>query len=1144
MTQPIQDLYYNKLPAATGSMPEMPMSMSLTPGGEGMPMQAPDQMAPETSPMGGATEGGFPDVFSAENTPDLGSFELPEFAAEGGRIGMKEGGSPDRLTAQMLYQYIMEKTGDKKLAAMLTGNAAVESGFNPYVMHDKNTGFGLWGHGKDRWRDMQRFTGEAKPGWKQQADFAIHEMMESPKAALARKALQMAKNPQEIAMAGMHFERPQGYTPQHPESGLGFNKRLGYINNIYSTGDASQMKFSSVLPSMAAKGSYGYIAPSSTGYKGSDYTEGGEEVSEGSPLPMGEGNPQQPFLLQILEEIFGGIGDLLGLNGDQQQPQARPQTQSPSSQGQPTTQTTTPAEAPQDQPKQAPTQTSTAPAPIFTQPGFGGIEVSPPASTTSSKPMSKADEQWENRPQYDYSKPSEERVLLQHQAVPHAPQETTDMNKLLPQQGFSMFGVPDENPLFSFDEVTAKAPQQEMRKGGRLRKKFATDGSVEGGEEDAEQTETAADEPVARTEEPAPKADVDGSVEYAPSDFVLPSSIQKKQPGFGNFEQEWRNDPLSQLLWNLGVQLVKNDRLPLDQAFMAAAPYAIKGLGDAIDYQRALEQKKAEAQHGAEFMRRLYPEGMESGGIVRKKYATNGAVMDEGGDFFGDLGSLFGGEEQQPAPRHGHAAPAQPQQGFDILGSLFGGEEEQQPRAGRAQPMAYAPQQDPIGGFFDSIFGPEEQPQPARKGAAQPQYQPESSSNFLDDILGGIFGGGEQPRLSTQPMVQPRTPEKATGAPATPEKPAIAEPKTAAPPTTTPATGDKATTPAAPAAPTEPAKPEASGSIFNNPQVKQIDNEMRRVRSLYSQVQTEADAKAIRQRMADLNSQRQQTLNMLKDERDRADRLAKEANKPKPLTPEEVLAKKQKIIDYTEKSKERLRGHAELEKQFTEDTKASRGARSALSSLNEMIDVYKNWQPGAYAPLEAKLDKYWPQWARDMEPESIKGAQSSYEKAGKEAMMNMFDQLKQIGGQIRVAEMDNLKRTLATSDMTPDSVRKILAQAKAFSESAQKYERDRVNWIEKNPDYTRNEFDKWNQEWLDSPENNIERLKKEKLKEVHVKGETEDAEEKETASGSPSGGTPGKSEGQPKYSIQPGYVHGDYVYKGGDPNDRSNWERK
>jgi hypothetical protein len=61
---------------------------------------------------------------------------------------------------------------------------------------------------------------------------------------------------------------------------------------------------------------------------------------------------------------------------------------------------------------------------------------------------------------------------------------------------------------------------------------------------------------------------------------------------------------------------------------------------------------------------------------------------------------------------------------------------------------------------------------------------------------------------------------------------------------------------------------------------------------------------------------------------------------------------------------------------------------------------------------------------------------------------------------------------------------------------------------------------------------------------IHIKGAKDDEKHiplpsKTRAEGEPSGGSE-----QPQYSIQPGHMEGDWVYKGGDPNDKSSWEHK
>lgn len=120
---------------------------------------------------------------------------------------------------------------------MLTGMAKTESSFNPYVMHDNNTGFGLWGHGRDRWADMQKFTGQHKPGWEEQAKFALWELRNSPKTALARQALNRAQDARDVAIAGMHFERPAGYRADAPWQGKNWQQRFANVSNLMSGKD-------------------------------------------------------------------------------------------------------------------------------------------------------------------------------------------------------------------------------------------------------------------------------------------------------------------------------------------------------------------------------------------------------------------------------------------------------------------------------------------------------------------------------------------------------------------------------------------------------------------------------------------------------------------------------------------------------------------------------------------------------------------------------------------------------------------------------------------------------------------------------------------------------------------------------------------
>lgn len=188
-------------------------------------------------------QGYYPTIASTTVNPVTGLFNLkytapyksqptpyaPSYSADGGRITKSKGGS---LSGSDLYSYLINLGATNKEATMLTAMAKAESGFNPTVSHDRGTGYGLWGHGKDRWLDMQRFTGATRPGWQDQARFALNELRTSPKTALARSTLEKADSPSQITIAGMHFERPQGYTAAAPWLGRNFQGRLGNVQNL------------------------------------------------------------------------------------------------------------------------------------------------------------------------------------------------------------------------------------------------------------------------------------------------------------------------------------------------------------------------------------------------------------------------------------------------------------------------------------------------------------------------------------------------------------------------------------------------------------------------------------------------------------------------------------------------------------------------------------------------------------------------------------------------------------------------------------------------------------------------------------------------------------------------------------------------
>lgn len=138
-----------------------------------------------------------------------------------------------RLDPKQLYTYLVQNGGTPNQAAMLTGMAGAESNYNPTLSHDGGTGYGLWGHRNERWRAMQQMAGARNPAWQQQALYALRELNDRSLPTyqgLAARALASARSPVEVTQAGMHFERPLGYTAANPAGGHNYSGRLALVS--------------------------------------------------------------------------------------------------------------------------------------------------------------------------------------------------------------------------------------------------------------------------------------------------------------------------------------------------------------------------------------------------------------------------------------------------------------------------------------------------------------------------------------------------------------------------------------------------------------------------------------------------------------------------------------------------------------------------------------------------------------------------------------------------------------------------------------------------------------------------------------------------------------------------------------------------
>jgi hypothetical protein len=148
-----------------------------------------------------------------------------------------------KLNGPVLKDYLVGLGAKPYEAALLAGNAGAESSYNPATIHDSGSGYGLWGHRLERLDAMRKFAGSDAPDWKTQAKFALQELRSRPEGRM----ISDTSTPEDIARAGMFFERPKGFSEKNPQGGLGYSDRLANIRGLldgapalaYTASDAS-----------------------------------------------------------------------------------------------------------------------------------------------------------------------------------------------------------------------------------------------------------------------------------------------------------------------------------------------------------------------------------------------------------------------------------------------------------------------------------------------------------------------------------------------------------------------------------------------------------------------------------------------------------------------------------------------------------------------------------------------------------------------------------------------------------------------------------------------------------------------------------------------------------------------------------------
>ena len=174
-------------------------------------------------------------------------------------------------------------------------------------------------------------------------------------------------------------------------------------------------------------------------------------------------------------------------------------------------------------------------------------------------------------------------------------------------------------------------------------------------------------------------------------------------------------------------------------------------------------------------------------------------------------------------------------------------------------------------------------------------------------------------------------------------------------------------------------------------------------------------------------------------------------------------------------------------KYFDEQAAADQARQQTRVQVQAIASVLENFEPGAFAQEKAQLVKTLRSAGFDV-PASATADPDAFEIFTKNMMKNVFSGVKEIGGQLRVAEMAGLKEASSNPSMQPKANKKIVAEAIGVLNAADKRYADEVSaYGEQENKFNRAKFQL---DWRKSPENDPQKFISEAEKNTAVRGAT------------------------------------------------------
>jgi len=163
------------------------------------------------------------------------------------------------------------------------------------------------------------------------------------------------------------------------------------------------------------------------------------------------------------------------------------------------------------------------------------------------------------------------------------------------------------------------------------------------------------------------------------------------------------------------------------------------------------------------------------------------------------------------------------------------------------------------------------------------------------------------------------------------------------------------------------------------------------------------------------------------------------------------------------------------------------GRVTVRQRLNGIRDVLERYPTGRFAEEKGNIIGYLN--ALDFNiPETGSLSPSNFDELTKLTYGQIIAQMKDVASRFTNAEMANIGKMVNAPNVMPDANAKIWAQTAALLDYDDKHYNDYLKWRTKNRDDPYPEV--WNQEWRLDPNNNLDKMTKEKNNDIAPAGMT------------------------------------------------------